>query len=288
MPLDLLVSLAVATLASIATLVLVSLGLAIIFGVMGIINLAHGEFLVLGAYAVLVLNRAGWPVWTGVLAAPFVVAGIALIIERLIIRFLYGRLVETMLATWGLSLIIVQILVNIFGSSTRGFASPFGSFRIGQYTISEYSLVLIGATALLLAAVYWIFTHTRYGIIARAVAQNPSMAAALGVDASLIRAATFMIGAAFAGAAGGLLASIQSVVPTMGQAFIARAFMTVIVGGPSVITGTLVAAGLLGTTQSLVAYWRTAVVGQAALLLLAVVLLRLMPQGVSGQWKRQL
>ncbi len=288
MPLDLLVSLAVATLATIATLVLVSLGLAIIFGVMGIINLAHGEFLVLGAYAVLVLNRAGWPVWAGVLAAPFVVAGIALIIERLIIRFLYGRLVETMLATWGLSLVIVQILVNIFGSSTRGFASPLGSFHVGQYTISEYSLVLIGTAALLLAAVYWIFTRTRYGIIARAVAQNPSMAAALGVDTSLIRAATFMTGAAFAGVAGGLLASIQSVVPTMGQAFIARAFMTVVVGGPSVITGTLAAAGLLGTTQSVVAYWRSAVVGQAALLLLAVVLLRLMPQGVSGQWKRQL
>ncbi len=288
MSFDLLVSLAVATLATVATLVLVSLGLAIIFGVMGIINLAHGEFLVLGAYAVLVLNRAGWPVWAGVLAAPFIVAGIALIVERLIIRFLYGRLVETMLATWGLSLIIVQILINIFGSSTRGFASPFGSFRIGRFTISEYSLVLIGAAALLLAIVYWIFTRTRYGIIARAVAQNPSMAAALGVDTSLIRATTFMIGAAFAGVAGGLLASIQSVVPAMGQAFIARAFMTVIVGGPSVITGTLVAAGVLGTTQTLVAYWRTAVVGQAALLLLAVILLRLMPQGLSGQWKRQL
>lgn len=288
MPYDLLISLAVATLATIATLVLVSLGLAIIFGVMGIINLAHGEFLVLGAYAVLVLNRVGWPVWAGVLAAPFLVGAVALLVERLIIRFLYGRLVETMLATWGLSLVIVQVLVNMFGSSTRGFASPLGSFSVGRYTVSEYSLVLVAVTALLVLVVYWTFTRTRYGVVARAVAQNPSMAAALGVDVSAVRAVTFMIGAGLAGIAGGLLASIQSVVPTMGQAFIARAFMTVVVGGPSVVTGTLAASALLGTTQNLVAYWRTAVVGQAALLLLAVVLLRLMPEGISGRWKRGL
>lgn len=285
---DLLVALALSALTAIATLVLVSLGLAVIFGVMNVINLAHGEFLVLGAYTLLVVERIGWPWWAGVLAAPLVVAAIALVVERLIIRFLYGRLVETMLATWGLSLVLVQLMVIIFGSGTRGTASPLGSLQIGSYTVSDYSLVLIVLAVTLPIGLYLIFTRTRYGILARAVAQNPSMAAALGINTEAIRAATFMLGAGFAGIAGALVGSVVTVVPTMGQAFIASAFMTVIVGGPGVITGTISAATLLGATQSLVSFWQSAVIGQAALLLVAVLLLRLRPEGLSGRWKHQL
>ena len=285
---DLLITLGVATLTRIATLVLVSLGLAVIFGVMGVVNLAHGEFLAVGAYTLLVLERAGWPWWAGVLAAPLVVGIAALVVERLIIRLLYGRLIETMLATWGLSLALVQLLVITFGTGTRGEAPPLGSFQVGAYGNSEYSLVLIGMAALLSVALYVLFTRTRYGIRARAVAQNPLMADALGINAGAIRALTFALGAALAGIAGALLSSVVAVVPTMGQAFIASAFMTVIVGGPAVVTGTLSAASVLGITQNVVSFWQSAVVGQAALLLAAVVLLRLRPEGLSGRWKRQL
>lgn len=285
---DLFIAVTVTILTGIATLVLISLGLAVIFGVMEVINLAHGEFLALGAYTLLVFERAGWPWWAGVLAAPLVVGTVALLVERLIIRLLYGRLIETMLATWGLSLVLVQLLVITFGSGTRGEASPLGSFQVGAYGISQYSLVLIGMAALLPVALYLLFTRTRYGILARAVAQNPLMAGALGINTGAVRALTFTLGAALAGIAGALLGSVVAVVPTMGQAFIASAFMTVIVGGPAIVTGTLSAASLLGITQNVVSFWQSAVVGQAALLLAAVVLLRIRPEGLSGRWKRQL
>lgn len=279
---------AVTVLNTIAVLVIVSLGLAVIFGVMRIINLAHGEFLMLGAYAVLVATRNGLPLWAGMIVAGVVVGLIGLVIERLLIRFLYGRLMATMLATWGLSLALIQIVVIVFGPATQGIATPLGSLRVGQYRISQYSLVLIVVALGLLAAAYVVFTRTRYGVLARAASQNAEMAEALGVNTRLTNAATFALGAALAGAAGALLAPVVGVVPSIGQAFIARAFMTVIVGGPAVLTGTVSAAGILGGSESVVSQVTTAFFGQAALLVLAIVLLRLMPQGISGNWSRRL
>jgi urea ABC transporter permease protein UrtB len=286
--LDLIARQAATVLNTIAVLIIVSLGLAVIFGVMRIINLAHGEFLMLGAYAVLVSVRNGLPVWVGMLVAPVVVGLVGLVVERLLIRFLYGRLIATMLATWGLSLILVQAVVLTFGPATQGIATPLGSLRVGAYSISQYSLLLIGLAVTLLLATYLVFTRTRYGILARAAAQNARMAEALGVNTQLTNAATFALGAALAGAAGALLAPVVGVVPSIGQAFIARAFMTVIVGGPAVITGTVSAAGILGGADSVVSQVATAFLGQAALLLLAVALLRVMPQGISGSWSRRL
>lgn len=285
---DLIARQAVTVANTIAILVVVSLGLAVIFGVMRIINLAHGEFLMLGAYAVLVSTRNGLPLWTGMVVAAIVVGLFGLLVERLLIRFLYGRLIATMLATWGLSLALVQLVVMVFGPATQGVATPLGSVSIGRYRVSEYTLVFIGLAAGLVVATYLVFTRTRYGVLARAAAQNAEMAEALGVNTRLTNAATFALGAALAGAAGALLAPVVGVVPAMGQAFIARAFMTVIVGGPAVLTGSVSAAAVLGGAESLVSQAFTAFLGQAALLFLAIVLLRLMPQGISGNWSRRL
>lgn len=273
---------------SIAVLVIVSIGLAVVFGMMGIINLAHGEFLMLGAYTTLVAVRAGLSLWLAMVLAAAAVGVFGLIVERVLIRHLYGRLADSMLATWGLSLIMAQAMVLIFGPSTQGIATPIGNIQIGSYSVSYYSLVLVGAALLLLAIVFWVFTRTRYGVMARAATQVPEMAAAVGINSDLINAGTFAFGSALAGAAGALLAPLVGVMPTMGQAYIARAFMTVIVGGPGVLSGTAAASVLLGGAENIVSYLSTPFFGQGALLVLAIVLLRVLPTGLSGRWQRQL
>jgi branched-subunit amino acid ABC-type transport system permease component len=285
---DHLVNLALSLLTSVALLVIISLGLAVIFGMMGVINLAHGEFLMLGAFFTLSGVRAGMNVWLAMLVVALGVGLVGLVVERLLIQFLYGRLAATMLATWGLSLILVQAVVFLYGPATQGIPTPMGSFRIGRYSVSQYNLVLVLAAVVLLALVYWVFTRTRYGTMARAATQLPHMASAIGINAKQVNMLTFAFGAALAGAGGALLAPIAGVVPSMGQAYVGRAFMTVVVGGPGVLTGTASSAGLLGSVQSVVSNLTTSFLGTAALLLVAIVLLRMLPTGISGRFRRQL
>jgi urea ABC transporter permease protein UrtB len=288
MGIDQIINAALSITLGVSLLVIVSIGLAVIFGMMGIINLAHGEFLMLGAYFTLTGVHVGLNLWIAMILASLAVGVLGLIIERLLIHRLYGRLADSMLATWGLSLILAQGVVIVFGPSTQGIATPLGNFRIGNYSISQYSLVLIAAALLLLALVFWVFTRTRYGTMARAATQLPHMAAAIGINTRTVNMWTFGFGAALAGAGGALLAPFAGVVPTMGQAYIARAFMTVIVGGAGVLTGTSMAAGLLGSVEYIVSYLSNPFLGQGALLVLAIVLLRIMPTGLSGYWGRQL
>lgn len=279
---------ALTALSTIATLVVMSAGLAVIFGTMRVINIAHGEFLMLGAYTALQAVHWGVDFWLTLLIAPLVVGAIGLVIERALIRFLYGRLLETILATWGLSLIIVQVMLNIYGGVSKGIPPPLGSLRIGDFSISQYSLVMMGFALALLTVIYWVFTHTRYGVMARAASQVPEVATALGVNTDRINMLTFAFGSAVTGAAGAMLAPLVSVVPSMGGQFIAQAFMTVVVGGSLVVSGTLASGALLGATNSLVSYFVTTFVGQAVLLSLAVVVLRLRPEGISSGWRRSL
>ncbi len=288
MRLDQLTNLSASLLTSVALLVLVSLGLAVIFGMMGVINLAHGEFLMLGAFFTLTGVRSGLNVWVAMVVAALAVGVVGLVVERLLIQFLYGRLAATMLATWGLSLILIQVVVLVYGPATQGISTPLGSTRIGRFSLSQYNLVLIAAAVLLLAVVWLVFTRTRYGTMARAATQLPHMAAAVGINARRINMLTFAFGAALAGAGGALLAPVAGVVPNMGQAYVGRAFMTVVVGGPGVLTGTLSAAGLLGSVDSFVSNVFSSFLGTAALLVVAIVLLRLLPTGISGRLRRQL
>ena len=280
----LVIALSVTT--NIATLVVVALGLSVIFGMMRVINLAHGEFIMLGAYTVLSVTRAHGSVWLGMAAAPLVVGLIGLVVERLIIRFLYGRILDTMLATWGLSLVLVQAVTILFGPATQGLATPLGNFSVGAYSASRYSLFLIVLAGALLGATYLVFAHTRYGLEARAAMQLPDMAAALGVNAARSHMITFALGAGLAGAAGACMAPVTGVVPTIGLAFIARAFMTVIVGGPAVLLGTTAAASLLGLVENFVSYLTTPFLGQGTLLAVAILILRVLPTGLSGGWRR--
>jgi branched-chain amino acid transport system permease protein len=285
---DQVLNLAISVLTSVSVLVIVALGLAVIFGMMRIINLAHGEFIMLGAFAVLAVQRAGLNLWLAMLLAPVIVGAIGLVIERLVMRHLYGRILDTMLATWGLSLALVQLVVIIFGPATQGIATPLGSLQIGSYSVSQYSLFMVIMAVVLAGLTYWVFTRTPFGIMAQAATQLPEMATALGIHAARVNMVTFAFGSALAGTAGALLAPITGVVPSMGLAFVAKAFMTVVVGGPVILSGSVTAAASLGMIDNLVSYWATPFFGQGALLLAAIVLLRLMPQGFSGNWKRQI
>ncbi len=273
---------------SIAVLVLLSLGLGVIYGMMKIINLAHGEFLMLGAYTTVVSTNAGLNLWVAMLiAAPVAVGLFGLLVERLFIRFLYGRMIDTMLATWGLSLAVIGLITTVFGNTVRGVAAPFGGFAIGGYQTSLYSLFVIAVAAVMAAGLWLVLRFTRFGLIVRATMQNPNMAAALGVPPPQIYMVTFALGSALAGLAGGVLAPVSGVSPVMGSAFIARAFITVLGGGPAIVTGTGLASMLFGSISEVATFLTTPVFGQVALLLAALVMIRILPQGITGRLLRR-
>jgi branched-chain amino acid transport system permease protein len=286
---DLVVAVALQLIYGIANLALISLGLAIIFGMMRVINLAHGEFLMLGGYTVVVSTNAGVNIWVAMLIlAPLVVGIVGVIVERLLIRWLYGRMVDTLLATWGLSLLMIGIITSIFGASTASTISPpLGVVRIGQYSISGYELFLIGVTAVLLLAVWLTLRFTKLGLLARGTMQNAQMSSALGVSTNRIYMITFGLGAAVTGLAGGLLAPITGVLPTIGATYIAKAFITVISGGASILAGTAAGSVLLGGINGIFTFLSGPTFGEVALLLTAIVLLRLMPRGITGRFFRK-
>jgi branched-chain amino acid transport system permease protein len=271
---------------SIANLALVGFGLAVIFGMMRVINLAHGEFIMLGGFAAVFATNAGVNIWLAMLvAAPLAVGLVGFLVERLIIRRLYGRMIDTMLATWGLSLLLIGLATSLFGNRVMGIAAPLASFDIGGYSVSIYDQVIVVVCVLVYAAGYLILRLTRWGLIARATMQNAEMAASLGVARSKVFATTFTIGAVLSGLAGGLIAPLSGVVPTMGAAYVAKAFITVITGGTNAIAGTAVSAGVLGAISTWATFLTTPVIGDVAMLAAAIIFLRLLPRGVSGGFR---
>ena len=272
---------------AVAALVLMSAGLALIFGMMRVINLAHGEFLMLGGYATLLAHGQGLNLWLAALVvAPLVVGAVGWIVERMLIRHLYDRRSDTLLATWGLSLFLIGLVTMLFGNTTRGVSAPLGAVSIGEFSMAAYELALIGFAAAVVALLYLGLARSRAGLVARATMQNPGMAEALGTDRDRVYAVTFTLGAALSGLAGGLLAPLSGVVPTIGAAYVAKAFITVISGGAAAVGGTVAASGLLGSINSAVSFLANPVIGEVALLLAAIILLRLMPEGISGRFFR--
>ncbi len=284
---DLVALLAIQVLYAIASLALMSVGLAIIFGMMKVINLAHGEFLMLGGYAAIEANRLGLSIWIAMLiVAPIVVGAIGIIIERTIIRWLYGRMIDTMLATWGLSLFLVGLTTAVFGNTTVGLSAPLGSFEIGQYRTSAYTLFVIGVAVVVLGGVLAVLRFTKLGLIARGTMQNANMAAALGVNPSRVYSITFGVGAALTGLAGAVVAPVSGIFPTIGAAYVAKCFITVIGGGASIVMGTTAASMLFGAVNQIATYVTTPVFGEVALLAAAIVLIRALPQGITGRFFR--
>lgn len=270
---------------AVAVLVLISAGLAVIFGMMRVINLAHGEFLTLGGYAAIVSNKAGVNIYVSMLVmAPLAAAVFGFIVERLIIRWLYGRLINTMLATWGLSLAMMGGFTMIFGNTTTGIATPIAGFTFGRYQLSGYNLFIILMAIAVAVGLYLTLKTTRAGLIARGAMQNTEMTSAFGYNPSRVYLITFVAGSALAGLAGGVMAPLVGLNPASGANYIAKSFITVIAGGASVVSGALTSAGIFGVISQTVTLLSTPAVGEIALLVVAIVLLRLLPTGITGKF----
>lgn len=270
-----------------AFLVLSATGLAIIFGMMGIINLAHGEFIMCGAYVTVTAARAGLPLPAAILCGAAVAGLIGMALERTIIHRLYHRPLDSIVATWGVSLIATQGTLILLGSTMPGIGTPLGSFRIGAYSYSEYRLVLMAVAVALLVGLYLLFNRTDYGVKARATIQVPHMARALGINTSNIYTITFGLGAALAGLTGGLYAPTMTMVPTMGTTFIVESFVTVVVGGADVFVGTAPAAAILGLIKATMTAWHGQLIGQIGLLITVILVIRVLPRGLSGWLTRE-
>lgn len=271
----------------IAFLALTSAGLAIVFGMMRVINLAHGEFVMLGGYTTIACAKAGLNIYFAMLVvSPLVLAIVGLIVERLIVRHLYGRMIDTMLATWGLSLLLVGLVTLVFGNTAVSVPAPIPGYQLGDYQMGGYNLFIIAVTTLLVLCLWLVLRFTRVGLVARGAMQGADIAATLGYNPKAVYLWTFTAGAALSGLAGGVLAPLTGLLPSSGGAYIAKAFITIITGGAAVIAGTLSSSVIFGTVNQLVSFGSTPVIGEIAMLALAIVLLRLMPQGITGRFFR--
>jgi branched-chain amino acid transport system permease protein len=270
-----------------ATLTLAALGLGIIFGMMGVINLAHGEFIMIGFYSSAMAVHAGIPLPVAVLVGGATAGVFGYILERVLIRHLYNRPIDSMVVTWGVSISLVQATLIIFGPTLQGISPPLGPVSFAGFSTSGYRFVTIGSAIALLIATYFLFTRTEYGLHARATMQNDEMANAIGINTPKIYTKTFVLGCVMAGLAGGIfLPQIGRLVPTLGASYLIEAFVTVIVGGgTSILVGLPAAAGLLGIINGGVASWGGAMAGRIALLVVTILLIRILPEGLSQYYK---
>jgi urea transport system permease protein len=275
-----------------SVLLLAAIGLAITFGVMGVINMAHGEMVMIGAYVTFVVQqtiRTSFPGlfdYSLLMAVPlaFLVAGaIGVLIERTIIRFLYGRPLETLLATWGLSLVLQQAVRTMFGPTNQEVGNPSwmsGAFEVGQITITYNRLWILCFTLAVFVILLAMLRYTALGLEMRAVTQNRRMAASMGIATSRVDALTFGLGSGIAGIAGVALSQIDNVSPNLGQSYIIDSFMVVVFGGVGNLWGTLVGAFTLGIANKFLEPVAGAVLGKIAILVLIILFIQKRPRGL--------
>ena len=275
-----------------SVLLLAAAGLAITFGVMGVINMAHGEMVMLGAYTTFVVQEAiranapglfGASLFIAIPAAFLVSGAVGVAIERLLIRYLYGRPLETLLATWGLSLVLQQAVRSIFGADNRNVGTPAwmsGAFPLGGLVITVNRLTIIIFAVLVLAALMATLRYTSLGLRMRAVTQNRRMAAAMGIRTPWVDALTFGLGSGIAGIAGVALSQIDNVSPNLGQGYIIDSFMVVVFGGVGNLWGTALAALVLGIVNKFLEPVAGAVLGKIVVLVLIIAFIQLRPRGM--------
>jgi urea transport system permease protein len=275
-----------------SVLLLAAIGLAITFGVMGVINMAHGEMVMLGAYVTYVVQeilRAKFPGladYSLVFAVPlaFIFTGfVGILVEQGIIRFLYGRPLETLLATWGLSLILQQAVRTSFGPTNKDVSNPSwmsGAFDLGYIAITYNRLWIVCFTLAVFAALLALLRYTRLGLEMRAVTQNRTMAASMGIRTARVDALTFGLGSGIAGIAGVALSQIDNVSPNLGQGYIIDSFMVVVFGGVGNLWGTLVGAFTLGIANKFLEPFAGAVLGKIAILVLIILFIQKRPRGL--------
>jgi urea transport system permease protein len=277
-------------------LLMVSLGLAFAFGLMNVINMAHGEFIMVGAYVAFLFQQIFAPVLGGVdagiwfllaIPAAFLFAALlGVILEVTLIRHLYGRPLDTLLATWGVGLVLQQAARSIFGAPNVNVSSPIwltGGVDIGAGLLLPYKRIfIIGLVIVTVIAVYFYLQRTPAGRRLRAVMQNRSMASCLGVQSRRVDAATFALGTGLAGIAGCALALIGPIGPSIGTFYIVDAFMVIVLGGVGRLPGTILAAVLIGLANTYLELGTTATVGKVLVLLLVIAFLQWKPSGLAA------
>jgi branched-chain amino acid transport system permease protein/urea transport system permease protein len=269
-------------------LMLVALGLAIVFGLMNVINLAHGEFLMLGAYVVLAAGQAGLPFWAGLALAPVVVGLIGVVAEALLIRHTYTRLLDTILATWGLSMVLRQAVVILYGPGAHAVTAPdLGAVLVAGSPYPVYRLVVMAISLAAIAATFALFFGTRFGLAARAVIADRDTASCLGIDTRRLDRWTFGIGAALAGLAGAAVAPLIAVDPQAGLGWLVPAFLAILVGGLGSIAGPLVGAAGVGGLDSLTSALASPVWAQLTVFVAAILVIRLRPRGLVARVRRE-
>ena len=274
-------------------LLLVALGLAITYGLMGVINMAHGELMMIGAYATYVVQGLfqkylpGAFDWYLVAAVPasFLAAGLmGAVLERGVIRFLYGRPLETLLATWGISLMLQQLVRSLFGAQNVGVENPAwmsgGVQLMANVTLPWNRIGIIVFAALVLAAMGWLIARTRLGLFVRGVTQNRPIASCMGVNTARVDTYAFALGSGIAGLAGCALSQIGNVGPDLGQGYIVDSFMVVVLGGVGQLAGTVYAALGLGVLNKFIEGWAGAVLAKIAVLVFIIIFIQKRPQGI--------
>jgi urea transport system permease protein len=276
-----------------SVLLLAALGLAITFGLMGIINMAHGEMLMIGAYTTYVCQSAFRAWFPGAIdaylvvalpAAFIVAAAVGIALERLVIRWLYGRPLETLLCTWGISLMLMQTVRTIFGAQNVEVANPAwmsgGVTVLGSLVLSYNRIVIIFFALFVVLAVWLILNKTRLGLFVRAVTQNRRMASCVGVSTGKIDMMTFGLGCGIAGLGGVALSQLGNVGPDLGQGYIVDSFMVVVLGGVGQLAGTVIAALGLGEVNKFLEPWAGAVLAKIAILVFIIIFIQKRPQGL--------
>jgi urea transport system permease protein len=274
-------------------LLLVALGLAITYGLMGVINMAHGELMMIGAYATYVVQglfqkyMPGAFDWYLVAAVPVAFMASALVgaaLERGVIRFLYGRPLETLLATWGISLMLMQLVRTIFGAQNVGVENPSwmsgGVQVLGNLSLPYNRLVIVAFAFAVLFGVWFLIEKTRLGLFVRGVTQNRPIASCMGVNTARIDTYAFSLGSGIAGLAGCALSQIGNVGPDLGQGYIVDSFMVVVLGGVGQLAGTVYAAVGLGVLNKFLEGWTGAVLAKIAVLIFIIIFIQKRPQGI--------
>ena len=267
---------------SFAFLFLAAIGLVVIFGMMGIINLAHGEFILVGAYATTFSFFAGAPLPVAMVVGVAATTVFGLVLERTVLKRFYDRPLDSMVATWAISLIMVQGSRIAFGNSLQQIGTPLGAIEYGEFSYSTYRVLLAFVSLALLAGLYVLFTRTEFGLKARATIADPATASAMGINTERMYLVTFGFGSGLAGLTGALYAPTLSMTPDLGSNFLVEAFVTVVVGGSSVVVGTSIAGVGLGAINAFFTSVFSNFFGRIALLVAAIFAIRLMPNGVTG------
>jgi branched-subunit amino acid ABC-type transport system permease component len=266
-----------------AILYAVAAGLLIVFGVMKIINFAHGGFLTIGGYSALIVTRLGWNPWWSLVFAVVIGVVCGAVVERLVMRPLYARPLDAILATWGLGIVVGQVITLQFGREVQFVQSPVsGAMAILGESYSQYRLILVLLAVALALAMGLVLNGTRLGLQTRAVIMNENLARGLGINSGLVRFVTFSIGSGLAALAGALITPLSSVDPNMGVPWLVNAFMLVLVSGMSLVS-LAVSCLVLGGAQVLVSTYSDPVAGGLTIVVLAALILRFRPQGFARE-----